>query len=200
MGPPGSLATNIGDVDEAASRQNRRVAAGTVLISSDAAGRFLDCRGHERQGCHCRVDGARISRAQSMDVLSSMANIGGYQRGYRGGEYFWLTLTGRVTAAKMPPAKGVCKSVRAWRVWLLLGRRIRWAHSKALMRAETADQVESMGGECGDSLPPGESSDGYARNRREQAKAALRGCMPRSVPNPTSLLQRPRFRGVRARC
>ena len=48
----------------------------------------------------------RISRAQKMDALSSMANIAGYRAVIEAGNNFGRFFTGQVTAAgKMPPAK-----------------------------------------------------------------------------------------------
>ena len=46
----------------------------------------------------------RISRAQSFDVLSSMANIAGYKAVLEASNVFGRFLTGQVTAAgKVPP-------------------------------------------------------------------------------------------------
>ena len=48
----------------------------------------------------------RISRAQKMDALSSMANIAGYRSVMEAGNNFGRFFTGQVTAAgKVPPAK-----------------------------------------------------------------------------------------------
>ena len=48
----------------------------------------------------------RISRAQKMDALSSMANIGGYRAVIEAAQHFGRFFTGQITAAgKIPPAK-----------------------------------------------------------------------------------------------
>ena len=48
----------------------------------------------------------RISRAQQMDALSSMANVGGYRAIVEAANHFGRFFTGQITAAgKMPPAK-----------------------------------------------------------------------------------------------
>ncbi len=48
----------------------------------------------------------RISRAQKMDALSSMANIGGYRAVIEAAQHFGRFFTGQITAAgKVPPAK-----------------------------------------------------------------------------------------------
>lgn len=59
----------------------------------------------------------RISRAQSLDALSSMANIAGYRAIVEAAHEFGRFFTGQITAAgKVPPAKvmvigaGVCRS------------------------------------------------------------------------------------------
>jgi len=48
----------------------------------------------------------RISRAQKLDALSSMANIGGYRAVIEAAQHFGRFFTGQITAAgKVPPAK-----------------------------------------------------------------------------------------------
>ena len=48
----------------------------------------------------------RISRAQKMDALSSMANIAGYRAIVEASQHFGRFFTGQITAAgKVPPAK-----------------------------------------------------------------------------------------------
>jgi len=61
----------------------------------------------KRGGTAIAVDAIpRISRAQSMDVLSSMANISGYRAVTEAAHNFGRLFTGQITAAgKIPPAK-----------------------------------------------------------------------------------------------
>jgi NAD(P) transhydrogenase subunit alpha len=66
----------------------------------------------------------RISRAQKLDALSSMANIGGYRAVIEAAHEFGRFFTGSITAAgKVPPAKvfvigaGVAGLARWHRVW-----------------------------------------------------------------------------------
>ena len=48
----------------------------------------------------------RISRAQKLDALSSMANIAGYRAVVEAANHFGRFFTGQITAAgKVPPAK-----------------------------------------------------------------------------------------------
>jgi NAD(P) transhydrogenase subunit alpha len=89
----------------------------------------------------------RISRAQKMDALSSMANIAGYRAVIEAGNNFGRFFTGQVTAAgKIPPAKvlvvgaGVA-GLAAIGTATSLGA-ITYAFD---VRPEVAEQIESMG-------------------------------------------------------
>ena len=91
----------------------------------------------------------RISRAQKMDALSSMANIAGYRAVIEASNNFGRFFTGQVTAAgKVPPAKvliigaGVA-GLAAIGTATSLGA-ITYAFD---VRPEVAEQVESMGAE-----------------------------------------------------
>ena len=89
----------------------------------------------------------RISRAQKMDALSSMANIAGYRAVIEAGANFGRFFTGQITAAgKVPPAKvlvvgaGVA-GLAAIGTAVSLGA-ITYAFD---VRPEVAEQIESMG-------------------------------------------------------
>ncbi len=89
----------------------------------------------------------RISRAQKMDVLSSMANIAGYRAVIEGANYYGRFLNGQITAAgKVEPAKvlvigaGVA-GLAAIGVANSLGAIVRAFDT----RKEVAEQIESMG-------------------------------------------------------
>lgn len=91
----------------------------------------------------------RISRAQKMDALSSMANIAGYRAVIEAANNFGRFFTGQVTAAgKVPPAKvlivgaGVA-GLAAIGTSTSLGA-ITYAFD---VRPEVAEQIESMGAE-----------------------------------------------------
>ncbi len=113
----------------------------------------------------------RISRAQSMDVLSSMANIAGYRAVIEAAHTFGRFFTGQVTAAgKVPPAKvlvvgaGVA-GLAAIGAASSLGAIVRATD----VRPEVAEQVRSLGGEYV-AVPDADeqvSSDGYAREMSE---------------------------------
>lgn len=121
----------------------------------------------------------RISRAQSMDVLSSMANIAGYRAVIEAAHVFGRFFTGQVTAAgKVPPAKvlvagaGVA-GLAAIGAASSLGAIVRATDP----RPEVADQVRSLGGEyLAVDVAQEESTDGYAKATSadyDRAAAAL---------------------------
>ncbi len=111
----------------------------------------------------------RISRAQKMDALSSMANIAGYRAVMEAGNNFGRFFTGQVTAAgKVPPAKvlvigaGVA-GLAAIGAATSLGA-ITYAFD---VRPEVAEQIESMGAEFvfldfEDATQDGAATGGYA--------------------------------------
>ena len=113
----------------------------------------------------------RISRAQSLDVLSSMANIGGYRAVIEAAHEFGSVFTGQVTAAgKVPPAKVLVVGAGVAGLSAIgtagsLGAVVRAFDA----RSEVAEQVESMGAEFLriDVEDTGPSADGYAKETGE---------------------------------
>jgi NAD(P) transhydrogenase subunit alpha len=111
----------------------------------------------------------RISRAQKMDALSSMANIAGYRAVIEAGNNFGRFFTGQITAAgKVPPAKvlvvgaGVA-GLAAIGTATSLGA-ITYAFD---VRPEVAEQVESMGAQFvyldfAEAAQDGAATGGYA--------------------------------------
>ncbi len=111
----------------------------------------------------------RISRAQKMDALSSMANIAGYRAVIEAGSNFGRFFTGQVTAAgKVPPAKvlvvgaGVA-GLAAVGTATSLGA-IVYAFD---VRPEVAEQIESMGAnfvflDFSEAQTDGAATGGYA--------------------------------------
>jgi NAD(P) transhydrogenase subunit alpha len=117
----------------------------------------------------------RISRAQSLDVLSSMANIAGYRAVIEAAHSFGRFFTGQVTAAgKVPPAKvlvvgaGVA-GLAAVGAAGSLGAVVRATDP----RPEVADQVKSLGGEylSIESAEAEVSATGYAKEMGDDYKA-----------------------------
>ena len=114
----------------------------------------------------------RISRAQALDALSSMANIAGYRAVVEAAHEFGSFFTGQITAAgKVPPAKvlvigaGVA-GLAAIGAANSLGAIVRAFDS----RPEVKEQVESMGASFLeiDFKEEGGSGDGYARVMSEE--------------------------------
>jgi len=112
----------------------------------------------------------RISRAQSMDVLSSTANIAGYRAVIEAANLFGRFFTGQVTAAgKVPPAKVLVAGAGVAGLAAIgaagsLGAIVRATDP----RAEVADQVKSLGGEyLAVDVEQEQSTDGYAKATSE---------------------------------
>ncbi|WP_314184385.1 Re/Si-specific NAD(P)(+) transhydrogenase subunit alpha [Aggregatibacter kilianii] len=114
----------------------------------------------------------RISRAQALDALSSMANIAGYRAVVEAAHEFGSFFTGQITAAgKVPPAKvlvigaGVA-GLAAIGAANSLGAIVRAFDS----RPEVKEQVESMGASFLeiDFKEEGGSGDGYAKVMSEE--------------------------------
>lgn len=117
----------------------------------------------------------RISRAQSLDVLSSMANIAGYRAVVEAAHEFGRFFTGQVTAAgKVPPAKVLVVGAGVAGLAAIGAAGSLGAIVKATdPRPEVADQVRSLGGEYVSVDPnAGEvSATGYAKEMGEDYKA-----------------------------
>lgn len=118
----------------------------------------------------------RISRAQKLDALSSMANIGGYRAVIEAANHFGRFFTGQITAAgKVPPAKvlvigaGVA-GLAAIGTAMSLGAVVRSFDT----RPEVKEQVESMGAEflMLDFEEDGSGTGGYAKTMSDEFIAA----------------------------
>ena len=116
----------------------------------------------------------RISRAQSLDVLSSMANIAGYRAVIEAAHEFGRFFTGQVTAAgKVPPAKVLVAGAGVAGLAAIGAAGSLGAIVLATdPRPEVADQVKSLGGEyLSIESPEAEvSATGYAKEMGEDYK------------------------------
>ncbi|MBO9472700.1 Re/Si-specific NAD(P)(+) transhydrogenase subunit alpha [Shimia sp. R10_1] len=160
----------------------KRLTKGKTLIS------FFNPAGNEEGMEAAKAKGAnviamemvpRISRAQKMDALSSMANIAGYRAVIEAGNNFGRFFTGQVTAAgKVPPAKvlvvgaGVA-GLAAIGTSTSLGA-ITYAFD---VRPEVAEQVESMGAEFvyldfEEEQADGAATGGYASVQSDEFREA----------------------------
>ena len=139
-------------VRQPSTAELKRLSAGQTLISffNPAVNeQGLDLAKSKKANVIAMEMVPRISRAQKMDALSSMANIAGYRAVIEAGNNFGRFFTGQVTAAgKVPPAKvliigaGVA-GLAAIGTATSLGA-ITYAFD---VRPEVAEQVESMGAE-----------------------------------------------------
>jgi NAD(P) transhydrogenase subunit alpha len=117
----------------------------------------------------------RISRAQSLDVLSSMANIAGYRAVVESAHAFGRFFTGQVTAAgKVPPAKVLVVGAGVAGLAAIGAAGSMGAIVRATdPRPEVADQVKSLGGEYlyVDKEAAEVSATGYAKEMGDDYKA-----------------------------
>ncbi len=111
----------------------------------------------------------RISRAQKMDALSSMANIAGYRAVIEAGNNFGRFFTGQVTAAgKVPPAKVLIVGAGVAGLAAIGTSTSLGAITLAFdVRPEVAEQIESMGAEFvyldfAEAAQDGAATGGYA--------------------------------------
>ena len=127
----------------------------------------------------------RISRAQKLDALSSMANIAGYRAVIEAAHAFGRFFTGSITAAgKVPPAKvfvigaGVA-GLAAVGAASGLGAIVRANDT----RPEVADQIKSLGGEYVgvDYVEEGSGVGGYAKVMSEGFQKAQREVFARQA-------------------
>ncbi|HNP62887.1 MAG TPA: Re/Si-specific NAD(P)(+) transhydrogenase subunit alpha [Woeseiaceae bacterium] len=116
----------------------------------------------------------RISRAQKMDALSSMANIAGYRAVVEAAQHFGRFFTGQITAAgKVPPAKVMVIGAGVAGLAAIGAAKSMGAIVRAFdTRPEVKEQVESMDAEFlmldfeGDEDGSGEG--GYAKTMSKE--------------------------------
>ncbi|HZS68642.1 MAG TPA: Re/Si-specific NAD(P)(+) transhydrogenase subunit alpha [Burkholderiales bacterium] len=127
----------------------------------------------------------RISRAQKLDALSSMANIAGYRAVIEAAHHFGRFFTGQITAAgKVPPARvfiigaGVA-GLAAIGAAVGLGAIVRANDT----RPEVADQIKSLGAEFAgvDYQEQGSGVGGYAKVMSEGFQRAQREVFAREA-------------------
>jgi NAD(P) transhydrogenase subunit alpha len=115
----------------------------------------------------------RISRAQSMDALSSQANVGGYKAALLGAEHSTRFYPMLMTAAgTIPPAKVLVLGIGvAGLQALATARRLGAKTTGYDVRPETAEQVESLGATWLDLGIEAAGEGGYARELTEEERA-----------------------------
>ncbi len=109
----------------------------------------------------------RVTRAQKMDALSSMANIAGYRAVIEAAHHFGRFFTGQITAAgKVPPAKVLVIGAGVAGLAAIAAARGLGAIVRAFdTRAEVGEQITSLGAEFleVDFEEEGEGGGGYAK-------------------------------------
>ena len=157
-------------VDAPTYSEVKKLQAGTVLVgllSPAFKPELLEALAKRKVTALAMDAVPRISRAQSMDVLSSMANIAGYRAVVEAAHEFGRFFTGQVTAAgKVPPAKVLVAGAGVAGLAAIgsassLGAIVRATDP----RPEVSDQVRSIGGvylpvEVEEKM---ETGDGYAK-------------------------------------
>ena len=156
-------------VNTPSDEQLARLAPGTTLVSmmGPAAHPELVATLAERKVTGMALDAVpRISRAQALDVLSTLSNVAGYRAVIEAAESYGGMFTGQVTAAgKTPPAHvfvigaGVA-GLAAIGTASSLGAQVRAFD----VRPEVGEQIESMGADFVQAQAAQQtvSSDGYA--------------------------------------
>jgi len=116
----------------------------------------------------------RISRAQKMDALSSMANIAGYRAVVEAAQHFGRFFTGQITAAgKVPPAKIMVIGAGVAGLAAIGAAKSMGAIVRAFdTRPEVKEQVESMDAEFlmldFEDDEDGAGEGGYAKTMSEE--------------------------------
>jgi NAD(P) transhydrogenase subunit alpha len=130
----------------------------------------------------------RISRAQSMDVLSSTANIAGYRAVVEAAHEFGRFFTGQVTAAgKVPPARILIAGAGVAGLAAIGAAGSMGAQVFATdPRPEVADQVKSLGGEflyvdTGEEAEV--SATGYAKEMGQNYNELAAALYEKTVPD-----------------
>lgn len=118
----------------------------------------------------------RITRAQKMDALSSMANIAGYRAVIEAASFFGRFFTGQMTAAgKVPPAKVLVIGAGVAGLAAIGAARGLGAIVRAFdTRSEVREQIQSMGAEFLEVSinEEGAGSGGYAKTMSPEFIAA----------------------------
>jgi len=148
---------------------------GQTLISFIWPGQNPDLlqRLSARKGTVLAMDSVpRISRAQKLDALSSMANIAGYRAVVEAAQHFGRFFTGQITAAgKIPPAKVMVIGAGVAGLSAIGAAGSMGAIVRAFdTRPEVKEQVESMDAEflMLDFKEEGSGTGGYAKVMSEE--------------------------------
>ena len=125
----------------------------------------------------------RISRAQSMDALSSQSNVAGYRAALLGaqrlGRFYPMLMT---AAGTIPPAKVLILGVGVAGLQALATARRLGAQTTGYdVRPEVAEQVESLGAQWLDLGIEAAGEGGYARELSAEERAAQQRALTEAI-------------------
>jgi H+-translocating NAD(P) transhydrogenase subunit alpha len=125
----------------------------------------------------------RISRAQSLDALSSQANVAGYRAALLAAEHLGRFVPMLTTAAgTVPPAKVLVLGVGVAGLQALATMRRLGAHTTGYdVRPEVADQVRSVGAKWLNLGIEAAGSGGYARELTEGERAEQQNLLGKAI-------------------
>jgi len=164
---------------ESGKSEADRMRAGALLVSFLFPAQNAELVGHlatrkiSALGMDCIP---RISRAQKLDAISSMANISGYRAVIEAANRYGSFFTGQFTAAgKVPPAKVLVIGAGVAGLAAVAAAKGLGAIVRAFdVRPTVADQVKSLGGEflTVQIAESGEGQGGYAKEMSKEFIAA----------------------------
>jgi len=158
--------------DEETIGQIKSGAVGMGLVFAHRNSRAVDSLNNRKVSTFAMELVPRISRAQSMDVLSSQATIAGYQAVLRGATIAPRLFPMLTTAAGTlrPAAVIVIGAGVAGLQAIATARRLGARVEAYDIRAAAREQVESLGAKMIDTGVDAESEGGYARELTEEEK------------------------------
>jgi NAD(P) transhydrogenase subunit alpha len=162
-------------VNEPTSEELDMMVSGTILLCflRPAQNQELLLKLAEKNISALAMDAIpRISRAQKVDVLSSMANIAGYRSVIEAAFYFGRFLNGQITAAgKVEPAKVLVVGAGVAGLAAIGAANSLGAIVRAFdTRKEVAEQIQSMGAQflTVDINEDGATDSGYSKEMSEE--------------------------------
>ncbi|HEX8102177.1 MAG TPA: Re/Si-specific NAD(P)(+) transhydrogenase subunit alpha [Solirubrobacteraceae bacterium] len=194
IGDPWS-ADVVAKVARPSAEEIRKVGADTVLVGFLAPLTAPDTiRGLAQQGTTAFAMEAipRISRAQSMDALSSQGNVGGYRAALLAanelGRYFPMLMT---AAGTIPPAQVLVLGAGVAGLQAIATSRRLGAQVTAFdVRAAVKEQVQSLGAKFLEieGSADAEAAGGYARELTEEEQAQQRELLAAAVAKADAVI------------
>jgi len=159
-----------------ASEEIRRLGSGSILIGflAPLTSPQTTCALADAKATAFAMEAIpRISRAQSMDALSSQSNVAGYKAALLGAEQMGRFYPMLMTAAgTIPPAKVLVLGVGVAGLQALATAKRLGARTTGYdVRPEVAEQVQSLGAQWLDLGLEASGEGGYARELTEEERA-----------------------------